>query len=164
VVETAAATDFFKKRAGKATGEGLKSFFAPCLRPHPNRKTRSGSRSQSPMMGPASFSGQGFDEILKRAHVHIRVALEPGRRKLTNFATRHRLVILSLTLLPGHGVECGCFLLHVLAAALRAFRVSFVFFQGENQFEGFVTIVANVVVHGHGGLLLDCDHELRFEL
>ena len=38
------------------------------------------------------------------------------------------------------------------------------FFQGENQFEGFVTIVADVVVHGHGSLPLDCEHELRLEL
>jgi hypothetical protein len=59
-------------------------------------------------------------------------ALELGRRKLTNFATRHRLVILSLTLLPGHGVESGRFLLDVLAAAFGAFRVYFVFLQGEN--------------------------------
>src|SRR5208282_260011 len=69
-----------------------------------------------------------------------------------------------LALLPGHGVERGCFLFHVLAAALGAFRVYFVFFQSENQFEGFVTIVADVVIHGHGGLPLDCDYELRFEL
>jgi hypothetical protein len=27
-----------------------------------------------------------------------------------------------------------------------------------------VTIVANVVVYGHGGLPLDCDHELLLEL
>src|SRR5208282_3110117 len=69
-----------------------------------------------------------------------------------------------LALLPGHGVERGCFLFHVLAAALGAFRVYFVFFQSENQFEGFVTIVADVVIHGHGGLPLDCDHELHVEL
>ncbi len=91
-----------------------------------------------------------------------------GRTKLTTFAAPHRLVIPSLafclTLLPGHGIKRSRFLLNVLAAALGAFRVHFVFFQGENYFEGFVTIFANVVVHGHGGLPLDCDHELRLEL
>src|SRR5271157_5643579 len=99
-----------------------------------------------------------------------------GRRKAANFATRQRLVIPSLTfrltlrlafrltLLPGHSKKSGCFLLHVLAAALGAFRVFFVFLQGKNQFEGLVTIVADVVVHGHGGLPLDCEHELRLEL
>src|SRR5208283_2587307 len=70
----------------------------------------------------------------------------------------------NLTLLPGHGVEGGRFLLHVLAAALGAFRVYFVFFQSENQFERFATIVADVVIHGHEGLPLDCDYELRLEL
>jgi uncharacterized membrane protein YqaE (UPF0057 family) len=64
-------------------------------------------------------------------------------------ATRHRLVIPSLTLLPGHGIKSSRFLLNVLATALGAFRVYFVFLQGENFFEGFVTIVANGVVHGH---------------
>jgi hypothetical protein len=88
----------------------------------------------------------------------------PGRTKPTNFATRHRLVISSLTLLPGHGIKSSRFLLNVLATALGAFRVYFVFLQGENYLEGFVTIVANVVVHGHRGLPLDCDHELRLEL
>jgi hypothetical protein len=88
----------------------------------------------------------------------------PGRTIPTNFATRHRLVIPSLTLLPGHGIKSSRFLLNVLATALGAFRVYFVFLQGENYFEAFVTIVANVVVHGHRGLPLDCDHELRLEL
>jgi hypothetical protein len=88
----------------------------------------------------------------------------PGRTIPTNFATRHRLVIPSLTLLPGHGIKSSRFLLNVLATTLGAFRVYFVFLQGENYFEGFVTIVANVVVHGHRGLPLDCDHELRLEL
>jgi hypothetical protein len=37
-----------------------------------------------------------------------------------------------LTLLPGHGIERGHFLLHVLAAALGAFRVYIMFFQREN--------------------------------
>src|SRR5208282_2369179 len=87
---------------------------------------------------------------------------------LLNLAVRPDLVIPSLTfrlaLLSGHGVERGCFLLHVLAAALGAFRVYFVFFQGENQFERFATIVADVVIHGHEGLPLDCDYELRLEL
>ena len=91
-----------------------------------------------------------------------------GRTKLTTFAAPHRLVIPSLafclTLLPGHGIKRSRFLLNVFAAALAAFRVHFVFFQGENYFEGFVTIFANVVVHGHGGLPLDCDHELQLEL
>src|ERR1035438_7861000 len=87
-----------------------------------------------------------------------------GRTEPTNFATRHRLVISSLTLLPGHGIKSSHFLLNVLAAALGAFRLDFVFLQGENPFEGFMTIVANVVVHGHSGLPLDCDHELRLEL
>src|SRR5208282_755841 len=62
---------------------------------------------------------------------------------------------LRLTLLAGYSVERGGFLLHVLAAALGAFRICVMFFQGENQFEGFVTIVADVVVHGHVGLPLD---------
>jgi hypothetical protein len=88
----------------------------------------------------------------------------PGRTKPTNFATRHRLVISSLTLLRGHGIKSSRFLLNVLAAALGAFRLYFVFLQGKNQFEGFMTIVANVVVHGHRDLPLDFDHELRLEL
>jgi hypothetical protein len=49
----------------------------------------------------------------------------PGRTKPTNFATRHRLVISSLTLLPGHGIKSSRFLLNVLAAALGAFRLHF---------------------------------------
>ena len=75
------------------------------------------------------------------------------------------LVVISvLTLLFGHGIKSSHFLLNILAAALGAFRVYFVFLECENQFEGFVTIVANVVVYGHGGLPLDCDHELLLEL
>src|SRR5208337_1951376 len=69
-----------------------------------------------------------------------------------------------LTLFAGHGIERGYLLLHVLAAALGAFHLYLVFFQGEDHFEGFVTIVADVVVHGHGDLPLDRDHELRLEL
>src|ERR1019366_9719617 len=88
----------------------------------------------------------------------------PVRTKPTNFATRHRLVISSLTLLLGHGIKSSRFLLNVLATALWAFRLYFVFLQGKNQFEGFMTIMANIVVHGHRGLPLDCDHELRLEL
>jgi hypothetical protein len=91
--------------------------------------------------------------------------LESRRRtKPTNFATPHRLLISVLTLLFGHGIKSSHFLLNILAAALGAFRVYFVFLECENQFEGFVTIVANVVVYGHGGLPLDCDHELLLEL
>jgi hypothetical protein len=41
VVETAA--DFFKKRAGEATGEGLMKFLATRPRPRSNRKICSGS-------------------------------------------------------------------------------------------------------------------------
>jgi len=59
-----------------------------------------------------------------------------GAHQASQIATRHGLVILSLasclTLLPGNGVERGCFLLHVLAAALGTFCVYFVFFQSEN--------------------------------
>ena len=55
-----------------------------------------------------------------------------GRTKLTNLATRHRLVIPSLTLLPGHGIKSSRFLLNVLATALGAFRLYFVFLQGKN--------------------------------
>src|ERR1035437_4173700 len=65
------------------------------------------------------------------------------------------LIRTSLTLLSGHGVERSHLLLHVLAAALGAFHVYFMFFEGENHFEGFVTIVADVVVHGYGGLPLE---------
>jgi hypothetical protein len=100
----------------------------------------------------------------KSAEMRATPLESPGRTKPTNFATRHRLVIPSLTLLPGHGIKSSRFLLNVLATALGAFRVYFVFLQGENYLEGFVTIVANVVVHGHRGLPLDCDHELRLEL
>jgi hypothetical protein len=39
---------------------------------------------------------------------------------------------LCLTLLPGHGIKSSRFLLNVLAAALGAFRVYFVFLEGEN--------------------------------
>ena len=108
------------------------------------------------------------DESRKRIQVSGDAGHPPleslGRTKPPNFATRHRLVISSLTLLPGHGIKSSRFLLNVLAAALGAFRLYFVFLQGKNQFEGFMTIVANVVVHGHRDLPLDCDHELRLEL
>jgi hypothetical protein len=40
--------------------------------------------------------------------------------------------LFALTLLPGHGIKSGRFLLNVLAAALGAFRVYFVFLEGEN--------------------------------
>ena len=42
VVETAA--DFFKTRAGKATGEGLMKFLRTAPKPPPRQKTRSDSR------------------------------------------------------------------------------------------------------------------------
>ena len=40
--------------------------------------------------------------------------------------------LFALTLLPGHGIKSSRFLLNVLAAALGAFRVYFMFFEGEN--------------------------------
>lgn len=49
-----------------------------------------------------------------------------------------------------HGKECGGFLFHILAPALRALDVFVVLLQGQDQFEGFVAIVTDVVVHGHG--------------
>ena len=91
-----------------------------------------------------------------------------GRRKVLNFATRRGLVIpilaFRLALLPGHGIKRGHLLLHVLAAALGAFHRYIVFLEGENYFEGFVSIIADVVVHGHANLPLDRDHELRLRL
>src|SRR5208337_272145 len=69
-----------------------------------------------------------------------------------------------LTLLPGYGIKRGHLLLDVLAAALGAFHLYIVFLEGENYFEVLVAIVADVVVHGHGDLPLDRDHELRLEL
>jgi hypothetical protein len=80
------------------------------------------------------------------------------------FATRVLLVDPGLTFLSGHCIKSSRFLFDILAAALRTLRVRFMFPESENQFEGFVTIVANVVIHGHGGLPLDCDHELLVEL
>jgi hypothetical protein len=59
-----------------------------------------------------------------------------GHRKPANFAKGHPLVIfglaLRLALLSGYGIKSGCFLLHILTAALGAFRVYFVFLQREN--------------------------------
>jgi hypothetical protein len=89
--------------------------------------------------------GPPTEDVLWRRHPPIRwqcsshPPLEsPGRTKSTNFATRLRLVISSLTLLPGHGIKSSRFLLNVLAAALGASRLYFVFLQGKNQFEGFM--------------------------
>jgi hypothetical protein len=48
------------------------------------------------------------------------------------FCLTFRALILRLTLLPGHGIKSSRFLLNVLAAALGAFRVYFVFLEGEN--------------------------------
>src|SRR5256885_4122954 len=55
VVETAA--DFFKKRAGKATGEGLMRFLRTGPRPRPMRRTRSESVGQNSRLSGA-WTGQ----------------------------------------------------------------------------------------------------------
>src|SRR5271157_632975 len=69
-----------------------------------------------------------------------------------------------LTFLSGHSKKSSRFLFDMLTAALGAFGICFMFLEGENQFEGFVTVEANIIVHGHGILPLDRDHELRIEL
>jgi len=56
-----------------------------------------------------------------------------------------------LTLFPGHREKSGHFLLHILAAAMRATDCFFVVFvQGENLLKRLVAVVADVVVYGHG--------------
>jgi hypothetical protein len=55
-----------------------------------------------------------------------------GHTKLLGLTARPLLVIGSLTLLPGHGIKRGRFLLDLLAAALGTLRVGFVFLEGEN--------------------------------
>ena len=71
---------------------------------------------------------------------------------------------LYLALFPGDGKKSRRFLFDMLATALGAFHVDFMFFEGENQFEGLVAVEANIIVHGHGILPLDRDHELRLKL
>jgi hypothetical protein len=58
-------------------------------------------------------------------------------------------------LLARHGIECGGFLLHILAAAFRALDVGLVFFEGKNQLKSPVAIVTDVVVYGHADLPLE---------
>jgi hypothetical protein len=60
-----------------------------------------------------------------------------------------------LAFLARHGKERGGFLFHVLAPALRALNVFFVLLQRQDQFEGLMAIVADVIVHGHGDLPLE---------
>jgi hypothetical protein len=59
---------------------------------------------------------------------------------------------LLLALSSGYGEERGCFLFHVLTSAVRALHIRFVFLQGLDEFEGFMAVVAEIVVHGHGDL------------
>jgi hypothetical protein len=56
-----------------------------------------------------------------------------------------------------HREERSGFLLNILAATVRALR-SFlvVFVQGQNNFEGLMTIEANVIINGHGDLPWEC--------
>jgi hypothetical protein len=52
-----------------------------------------------------------------------------------------------------HGIECGGFLLNIPASTMRTFRSVFVVLvEGENNFERFVTIEADIIVDGHGNL------------
>jgi hypothetical protein len=89
--------------------------------------------------------------VLKRAsHSHISLS----------DTTDHSCGLRSALLAPD-GEKCSRFLFHTLTAALRALDLFFVLLQGENQFEGLVAIVANVVIHGHGNLPLEIADEVR---
>jgi hypothetical protein len=54
-------------------------------------------------------------------------------------------------LFAGYGIEGSCLLLYVLAAAMRTTELLLVvLLEGEDGLEDLLTIVADVVVYGHG--------------
>jgi hypothetical protein len=65
---------------------------------------------------------------------------------------REEIVPPVLALPAADRVERSCFLLHVLAAAAGAFDFLFMLLKCENQLEGLMTVVADVIVYGHGNL------------
>jgi len=73
----------------------------------------------------------------RSAHLaRIPIANQPARR---------------LAFLAGHREKRGGFLLHILAAAVRAADIFLVvFLQGKNCLKRLVAVVADVVVYGHG--------------
>lgn len=81
----------------------------------------------------------------------IKAAARSGRRSARarkNPARNRRAKILAL--LARHREKCSDFLIHILAAAFRALDLRFVLFEGQDDFEGLVAIVTDVLVHGHG--------------
>jgi hypothetical protein len=66
-----------------------------------------------------------------------------------------------LAFLAANGVKRGYFLLDVLAAASGTLDFFIVLLKCKNQLEGFMTIVADVVVNGHADLPLEIADELR---
>ena len=74
---------------------------------------------------------------------------------------RRRLANPALAFMGSHREELGSFLLHMFTPAMRTVGIFLVVLvQSKNDFEGLMTIEANIIVDGHGDPPVDTSTEL----